>query len=137
MTAPARFPFVITHQQSRIPTYAPYLPITLAFAHTSLASSGLLDTGAAINVLPHDLGRLLGAVWEDQPSVLQLVGNLGAFEARAIILSATVGGFPPVRLAFAWTQAPEVPLILGQVNFFQEFDVCFFRSRAVFEVKPK
>jgi hypothetical protein len=28
-------------------------------------------------------------------------------------------------------------MILGQVNFFMEFDLCFFRSQAAFEVKPK
>jgi|GEM_PF-3158502 len=28
-------------------------------------------------------------------------------------------------------------LILGQANFFLEFDVCFFRARSEFEVRPK
>jgi len=42
-----------------------------------------------------------------------------------------------VRLAFAWAKTDTVPLILGQVNFFLEFDVCLFRSRAVFEVRSK
>ena len=28
-------------------------------------------------------------------------------------------------------------MILGQVNFFMEFDVCFFRSQAAFEINPK
>jgi len=42
-----------------------------------------------------------------------------------------------VRLAFAWTQTDNVPTLLGQVNFFLEFDACFFRSREEFEVQPK
>ena len=67
---------------------------------------------------------------------MQLTGNLAESDARVLIVTGTVGEFAPVRLAFAWTQAKEVPLILGQVNFFLEFDVCFFRSQAVFEVKP-
>ena len=29
------------------------------------------------------------------------------------------------------------PLLLGQVNFFMEFDVCLFRSGGSFEVRPK
>ncbi len=137
MTVALPFPYAATPLRSGIPTYAPYLPLTLSSAQIGIATSGLLDSGAAINVLPFEVGRQLGAVWEDQKSVLHLVGNLGLFEARAIILSAAVGDFPPVRLAFAWTKAPEVPLLLGQVNFFQEFDVCFFRSRTIFEVKPR
>jgi hypothetical protein len=30
-----------------------------------------------------------------------------------------------------------VPLILGQVNFFMEFDICFYRSQLQFEISPK
>ncbi|BAZ09747.1 hypothetical protein NIES4071_15570 [Calothrix sp. NIES-4071] len=30
-----------------------------------------------------------------------------------------------------------LPLILGQANFFMEFDVCFYRSQKLFEVTPK
>jgi hypothetical protein len=38
---------------------------------------------------------------------------------------------------FAWVKRPKTPLILGQTNFFLEFDVCFYRSKMEFEVKPK
>ncbi len=31
----------------------------------------------------------------------------------------------------------QVSTILGQVNFFLEFEVCFFRARALFDVRPK
>ncbi|MEQ9621586.1 MAG: hypothetical protein RLO37_06490 [Coleofasciculus chthonoplastes F1-TOW-03] len=41
------------------------------------------------------------------------------------------------ELLFAWVQRPNTPLILGQTNFFLEFDVCFYRSKLEFEVKPK
>ena len=44
--------------------------------------------------------------------------------------------FLPVRLAFAWVKSPGVPLILGQTNFFLEFDVCFYRSKLEFVVEP-
>jgi hypothetical protein len=45
--------------------------------------------------------------------------------------------FKPVQLVFAWTRATNVPLLLGQVNFFMEFDVCFYCSQLSFEVSPK
>jgi len=38
---------------------------------------------------------------------------------------------------FAWTRAENVPLILGQVNFFMEFDVCFYRSQLAFNLSPR
>ena len=76
-------------------------------------------------VLPYPLGIEMGAVWEEQKVAIELSGNLARYEARGMILTATVGQFEPVRLAFAWTRSEEVPLLLGQANFFAEFDVCF------------
>jgi hypothetical protein len=87
--------------------------------------------------LPYSVGEQLGAVWEKQPIPVQLSGNLAACEARVLVLSGVVGKFAPVRLAFAWAKTEAVPVLLGQVNFFLEFDVCFFRSRGVFELRPK
>jgi hypothetical protein len=43
-----------------------------------------------------------------------------ATEARVLVVSAVVGSFPPVKLAFAWTQSGSVPVVLGQINFFLE-----------------
>jgi hypothetical protein len=96
-----------------------------------------VDSGAAINVLPYALGARLGMDWAWETRVVELTGNLASVEARIVVLSAVVGNFPPVRLAFAWAQTDAVSLILGQVNFCLKFDVCFFRSRDVFEVRPK
>lgn len=115
----------------------PYLPITLTLQGRFVSAQGLLDTGSAVNVLPYDVGLQLEAVWEQQTIPVQLAGNLALAEARVLIISANVGRFAPVRLAFAWTQINTVPVILGQVNFFLEFDVCFFRSQSMFEVKPR
>ena len=115
----------------------PYLPLTLSLDDQSLNTEGLLDTGASVNVLPYELGLQLGLIWEDETLSVLLAGNLDRFEARAVVVDAQVSSFPTINLAFAWTQAPNVPLILGQANFFFEFDVCFFRARSEFEVRPK
>jgi hypothetical protein len=114
-----------------------YLPLTLTLNGQSLNTEGLLDTGASVNVLPYEFGLQLGLIWEDETLSVILAGNLARFEARAVIVEAQVSWFPTVNLAFAWTQAPDVPLILGQANFFYEFEVCFFRARSEFEVRPK
>ncbi len=103
----------------------------------SIEVSGLVDSGATVNVLPYQIGLELGAVWEQQLPLFQLDGNLANYESRGLILNAQVADFPPVKLAFAWTKAENVPVILGQINFFSEFDVCFYRSNQTFEVKPK
>ena len=132
-----QFPFLSLNPTAGAPGLFPYLPLQLALGSQTVSPLGLLDSGAMVNVLPHDLGVQLGADWQQQTTRVQLTGNLAQHEARGLIVDATVASFPSVRLVFAWTKSNAVPLLLGQMNFFLEFDVCFFRSRAVFEVKPK
>lgn len=115
----------------------PYLPLVLTYRNQSINVSGLLDTGSSVNVLPYEMGLRLGAVWERQRLSVPLGGNLARFEARALVSTANVERFSPVELAFAWTQDKNAPLILGQMNFFLAFDVCFYRAESAFEISPK
>jgi hypothetical protein len=112
----------------------PIIPVTLSLASVSTSANALLDTGATVNVLPYDIGLQLGAIWEEQTLRLPLAGNLAKVEARALFINVQIGNLEPARLAFAWAQSSQVPLILGQTNFFQEFDVCFQRSRRTIEI---
>lgn len=135
MNHPARFPFItaVAGRSAAVPM--PVLPLELSLADgAAVRAQGLLDTGATVNVLPFSLGLRLGAVWENQRTVVTLTGNLAAHEARALMLEARIAEFAPVKLVFAWTRSEQVPLLLGQVNFFQEFDVCFHAARREFEV---
>jgi hypothetical protein len=118
----------------------PRLTLTLSRGSQSVEVTGLLDTGASINVMPYSIGRMLGAVWEDQSTAVPLSGSLGQHEARALLVSAyhpQIAQNQRVRLAFAWTASDDVPLLFGQMNFFLEFDVCFYRSQYVFDVRLK
>ena len=115
----------------------PYAPITLQSGDRSIRVSGLVDSGATLNVLPYDVGLQLGAVWERQTVPVRLAGNMADAEARAIVVAGTIGRFAPVRLAFAWTRSNRVPVILGQANFFMEFDIRFCRSQLFFEIGPR
>ena len=87
--------------------------------------------------LPFSVGKQLGAEWDKQRIDIDLTGNLAGIPAKGLLATATVAGLPPVRLAFAWSQSDDVPLLLGRVNFFQAFDVCFFGNRRQFEIRPK
>jgi len=114
-----RYPFVAADSALGEASLRPYLPLTLNYQDRTTTTIGLLDTGAAVNVLPYRVGLALGARWEQQTTVLQLTGNLAQVEARLLLVSVLVGSFAPVRLAFVWTAAEQVPLLLGQVNFFR------------------
>ena len=132
-----RFPFIERTNSLRLSSTLPYLPITLTYRNRSVEAMALLDTGASVNVLPYEIGLQLGAVWEEQIVPIQLSGNLARMEARGLVLSATVAEFPSILLAFAWTESREVPVILGHMNFFAEFDVCFYRADFAFELRPR
>jgi hypothetical protein len=93
------------------------LPIKFIGART-VATTGLVDSGAAINVLPYSLGIQLGFEWEKELKSVELSGNLAAVEARVVVLSAVIESWVPVRLAFAWAQSAQMSVIFGQVNFF-------------------
>jgi hypothetical protein len=112
----------------------PTIPLTLSHAGFSVPANVLLDSGSTVNLLPYDIGLQLGAIWEEQTVRLPLAGNLAKVEARGLFVQVQIGNLEPVRLAFAWIKASQVPLILGQTNFFREFDVCFQRSRYMIEI---
>ena len=137
MTDKVRFAFTEIDPTLGALSTLPYLPIILTYQNQSIRGSGLLDTGSSVNVLPYEMGLSLGAVWENQTLSIPLGGNLARFEARALVLTANVGRFDPIELAFAWTQDRNAPLILGHMNFLLEFDMCFYRSELAFEISPK
>ena len=137
MTASAeRFPYIERDPSLGDASLASILPFNL-IGRQNIATSGLVDSGAAINVLPFSIGVQLGFDWEQQTKWVQLTGNMATVEARVVVVLAVVGKFTPVRLAFAWAKTDSISVILGQVNFFLEFDICFFRSSKVFEIRPK
>jgi hypothetical protein len=112
---------------------ASLLPIQLG-NYTSTAHA-LIDSGASVNVLPYSFGLGLGLDWHQQRHVVHLGGILARHEARAVLLDASIEGFAPVKLAFAWSTSDDVRLILGQTNFFLSFDVQFRRRDLAFDIR--
>ncbi len=132
-----QFKYTITDPSQDEFDSLPRLPLVLRLNDQSLEVVGLVDSGATVNMLPYDVGIQLGSTWDDRNATIRLAGTLGDLNAIPLFVTAQVGEFAPVRLAFAWVKSNNVPLILGQTNFFMEFDVCFYRSKLEFEVKPK
>lgn len=131
-----RFPFSVSDESQPDSDSLPRLPLLLEYQGQTLEVRGLVDSGATVNVLPYRLGRQLGAVWTPPKATLRLAGNLTNAIAQPLFVFARIADLPPVRLAFAWTMAENIPLILGQTNFFTEFEVCFVRAHSYFEIKP-
>jgi len=115
----------------------PCMPITLLHGEQTLRVSALIDSGASISVLPYDVGRQLGLIWEKQTYPLDLTILFQGASTYGVVVMGKIDPFSPVPLAFAWTERNDVRLILGQLNFFQQFDVHFYGSQNMFEITPK
>jgi hypothetical protein len=135
MSVIEQFPYCDRNPASGGLDLMPDLPIILRHQSRSVSGVGLVDSGAAISVLPYSLGVQLGFDWNAQKANITLGGTLAHVPARGVVVEAVVGQLAPVRLALAWANSDQVPFLLGQFNFFQAFDIFFFRTRGLFEIR--
>jgi len=108
MIEPARFPFVDVDPSLAESSLMPLLPLTLSKGEMVVSAYGLLDSGAAVNVLPYSLGEQLGFVWEEQRTSIVLSGNLARLPARGIVLSASGVCLDAERQCTASTRTSEL-----------------------------
>jgi hypothetical protein len=131
-----RFPY------TPIPPFSGGMPVVtvhLARGTYALVTPALVDSGAAMNLLPFECGEQLGFVWNEQRLALPMGGLLSEAKAFAVPVTLTLDPFPSIELAFAWTNVPHEKLrvLLGQINFFQHFKVTFTAYEHHFEISPK
>lgn len=84
ITQPVRFAY--TPAGATAASLMPLLALTLRHGQRSIEVLGLLDTGAAVNVLPYSVGLALGAQWDQQRATIPLTGSLGNVAARALVV---------------------------------------------------
>jgi hypothetical protein len=101
----------------------PFAQVILISRISGFRGDALLDSGATVSVLPHSVGITLGFDWHAERPLLPLGGNLAKHEAKSVLLQVALEGFPPQLMSFAWSRSESVPIILGQRNFFDVFDV--------------
>ncbi len=133
-----RIPYSGIGNQFNEVSLMPRLPLSLSLGNQTVDVIGLIDSGASVNVLPYSIGIRLGADWNSQPPLSSLGGNLSVVEVRALAVTAYHPQITPsdgVELLFAWAKSDTSPIILGQINFFLQFDICFFRNEKVFEIQ--
>lgn len=120
------------------PGRLPFVEVALTYETQSIIRPALVDSGSTINVLPYEDGCELGLSWESQRVLLKDEGFLAGAPVYAVLLTVRIAPFSPVDLAFAWTRKSRdvVRLILGQVNFFEHFDVTFRGREKMFEIVP-
>lgn len=112
----------------------PYVSISLSHQGRSLNVSALVDSGASVSVLPYEIGVQLGLIWEAQTIPAPLWVNVQDAPAWGVVVTGQIDPFRPFPLVFAWTRksSQDVPILLGQTNFFQTFQVAFDGQAGIF-----
>lgn len=137
MSERLRFSYSRIPARSSLIRVRPLVRLTLEYQETQQEVVELLDSGADISVLPYDIGLALGLDWSSQKLSADLGGNLSRFDTRIVVVSGRVADTRPALLVFGWTKAPNVPLILGQVNFFKRYNVHFYGAEDYFELERR
>ena len=117
----------------------PLVDIALYHEGHNCSVTALVDSGAAMSVLPYDIGLELGLVWEEQTIPVDIGGVLKQTPAYGILVRGELASLPPVALVFAWIRqtSREVRTILGQMNFFQQYKVTFEGYNNTFEISAR
>ena len=115
----------------------PVLPIVLKNDFRQVDVLGLVDSGGNINVLPWNVGLALGEDWGILPHEIQVSTLNGLIVGKVLFAKGFIAGLRPIPLIFAWVRTDDIPIVLGQFNFFDEIDVFFCRSRSFFNLSPR
>jgi hypothetical protein len=89
MATAQQFKFEAVNSALGQASYMPMLPMALSIDNHTVKTSGLIDTGSSVNVMPYDVGVQLGAIWEDLNTPIKLTGNLASHEARSYCYSTS------------------------------------------------
>jgi len=113
----------------------PLIEIALYHGDHKKTVSALLDSGAAMSVLPYDTGLELGLAWEKQTVPVDVGGVLKNTPAYGVLVRGEISHLPPV--AWVHRTSDEIRTILGQMNFFQHYRITFEAYNEIFEITPK
>lgn len=132
-----RFRYSILNSSQKEIDSLPRVPLTLYNGNAKIQVVGIIDSAATVSVLPYSLGLALGARWDETAEGVRLTGNLAQIPSQGLVLDAEIRGLARIELVFAWSRSNDVPVLLGQYNFFQHFAITFNRSKFEFEINPK
>jgi len=84
-----------------------------------------VDSGADITLIPLSVGRLIG-LQRMKRDRLERITGVGGSSIPIVVKPASMRlGSVEFRARVAWSQAEEVPLLLGRMDVFRRFDVSF------------
>ena len=115
----------------------PVIPIEILYGDTSIRYEVLVDSGADFNIVPAELGDILGI--EVESGQQNIVNGITSGGLPYFIHSVTirVGGLSyEVEVGFMPDMPPFGYGVVGQRGFFDLFKVTFDRKKTEVELKP-
>jgi len=99
-----------------------------------ILESVYVDSGADITLIPKSVGELLGFKIGKNDKIEEIKG-IGEIGIPIVIKKLKLRiGEKTVNARVAWSLIEEVPLLLGRIDIFRLFDICFKKEeKTVFE----
>lgn len=119
-----------------LPSGRPIVNINLFYAGTEITVPALVDSGADFSVFPYDVGLRLGLMHEEHAIPVPLGGVLKGVPAVGALVRGEIPGLPEKALVFAWAKT-SCRVILGQMNFFQQYKVTFEGYDNAFDISAR
>ncbi len=117
----------------------PLIDINLYYAGREILVSALVDSGSDVSILSYEVGLELGFVWEQQTAPVFLGGIFANVPAYAVLVRGEIAGLSDRALVCAWARiaSSKSRVILGQMNFFQQYKVTFEGYNKTFDISDK
>lgn len=109
-------------------TLRPYAEVQLEISGQRLFFDFLIDSGADRTVINRPLGTALGFEANSHDKGISLGGIGGSTNGYIRPLKLWIGD-SEINTEVIWIQSNSVPLLLGQLDIFDKFDITFSKSK--------
>lgn len=100
-------------------------PLAKVVIEDNFAQWMYIDSGADVTLIPHSVGRLIGLRRSKRDKPRKIFG-IGRSSIPVLIKRVRMRlGSAEFQARIAWSQAEDVPMLLGRMDVFKRFNVTF------------
>lgn len=113
--------------------HAPRIPILLIGNEARIQSTGLLDTGSTVTIIPPDIADILGLETGEKIPIKTINGAIDGHESEIKIEVPLQRN--PVRVRVPCQVVDFDEIILGRTVFFNPFEITFYEQQGKVRLK--
>lgn len=115
----------------------PLAEVTLINEDREVTQWMYADSGADISLIPYSVGKLLKFILKPDDEIKE-IGGIGGGKVSVVVRKITLKiGSKEFRSRIAWCLSEDVPLILGRLDVFDVFKVCFDQKENITSFEEK